>query len=62
MSLTTDSPVHSSSTSASSDDFASFLDKELDSVSDVSPGEEEQEVEEEEEDNIVDISNLERYL
>lgn len=33
MSLTADSPVHSSS----SDDFAAFLDAELDSASDVSP-------------------------
>ncbi|MCE5166674.1 hypothetical protein HAX54_023925, partial [Datura stramonium] len=33
MSLTADSPVHSSS----SDDFAAFLDAELDSASDASP-------------------------
>lgn len=33
MSLIADSPVHSSS----SDDFAAFLDAELDSASDVSP-------------------------
>ncbi|KAA8535340.1 hypothetical protein F0562_030343 [Nyssa sinensis] len=38
MSLVTDSPVHSSS----SDDFAAFLDTELDSNSDISPDQEEE--------------------
>lgn len=42
MSLTADSPVHSSS----SDDFAAFLDTELDSASDVSPDQDEVENEE----------------
>ncbi|XP_009776171.1 RNA polymerase II C-terminal domain phosphatase-like 4 [Nicotiana sylvestris] len=42
MSLTADSPVHSSS----SDDFAAFLDAELDSASDVSPDQHEVENEE----------------
>lgn len=48
MSLTADSPVHSSSTSG--EDFAAFLDTELDSASDASPHPEaEEEVVEEEE-------------
>lgn len=42
MSLAADSPVHSSS----SDDFAAFLDAELDSASDVSPDQDEVENEE----------------
>ncbi|KAI3778922.1 hypothetical protein L2E82_08311 [Cichorium intybus] len=47
MSLIEDSPVNSSS----SDDFAAFLDAELDSVSDTSPEPEEKEKEEEEEED-----------
>lgn len=66
MNLTADSPVNSSSTS--SDDFASFLDAELDCVSDGSPdlqGEEEKvaaeegEREEEEDDNDDDEEEIE---
>lgn len=51
MSLTADSPVHSSS----SDDFAAILDAELDSASDASP--EPGEVEEKEEEIVGDVDD-----
>lgn len=56
MSLTADSPAHSPSTSC--EDFAAFLDAELDSASDTSPnrkGDEEEVVKEaEKEDDVND--------